>query len=190
VSFSLRVAGFRLIVAACGAMLEPMAHVPPLKDGKRLYGHFHPCAEDKARCIASISDGPRTGEWHQCHRPRGFGPDGAYCKQHTPASDADKRTVWVCSRRHGCEIATATLIKESAILWWFSGGDRITNYRSKVSKSEPTLAVFNTELEAAKHAIKWLQDNKERCQRDLEHATNELIEMQARAHFIEHPHKG
>lgn len=35
-------------------------------------------AEDVTRCIANVS------EWHevQCSRPRGYGEDGLYCKQH------------------------------------------------------------------------------------------------------------
>jgi len=41
---------------------------------------------DFTRCCEQVHDGRRGGLFHQCERPRGHGPDGAYCKQHDPAA--------------------------------------------------------------------------------------------------------
>jgi hypothetical protein len=40
------------------------------------------------QCCERVSSG-----WHskQCSRPRGFGPEEAYCKQHDPAKVAERR---------------------------------------------------------------------------------------------------
>lgn len=37
--------------------------------------------EDKTRCIEEVAD---SSGWHfyQCHRKRGYGLNGLYCKQH------------------------------------------------------------------------------------------------------------
>ena len=44
---------------------------------------------DFTRCCESVS----ADSWHfrQCSRKRGYGPDGAYCKQHDPAAVKAKR---------------------------------------------------------------------------------------------------
>lgn len=39
---------------------------------------------DLARCCAAVWTKERWSRQHQCHRMRGFGPYGAYCKQHDP----------------------------------------------------------------------------------------------------------
>jgi len=43
--------------------------------------------EDPTRCIATVGDRTMWGpaQAHQCSRKRGHGPDGLYCKQHSPA---------------------------------------------------------------------------------------------------------
>lgn len=45
---------------------------------------------DFTRCCESVTPNERGGYWHQhqCNRKRGYGPDGAYCKQHDPAAKA------------------------------------------------------------------------------------------------------
>jgi len=41
-------------------------------------------AEDTTRCVAVVGDRTMWGpaQAHQCHRKRGHGADGLYCKQH------------------------------------------------------------------------------------------------------------
>lgn len=49
-------------------------------------------AGDPKRCVQSLMD-----RWHpggyQCTRPRGYGPDGCYCKQHDPAAVAARNAA-------------------------------------------------------------------------------------------------
>lgn len=58
----------------------------PEADGYRRYrrwaGNPRGDKEDKARCIASVSDGGRSVLLHQCNRKRGHGPNGDFCTQH------------------------------------------------------------------------------------------------------------
>lgn len=49
-----------------------------LKGGQALYGH----KPIKDRCIAAVSNGPRSFDWHQCYR-RAEG-NGQLCTQHSP----------------------------------------------------------------------------------------------------------
>lgn len=39
---------------------------------------------DYTRCCATVSSHERWSRCYQCKKPRGHGPDGAYCKQHDP----------------------------------------------------------------------------------------------------------
>jgi hypothetical protein len=39
---------------------------------------------DFKRCCEEVRAPERWGLYHQCTRPRGYGPDAAYCKQHDP----------------------------------------------------------------------------------------------------------
>lgn len=53
------------------------------------YGsRVHPKAPDYSRCCASVRDGYRG---KQCSRKNGYGPDGAYCRQHDPVLRQAKR---------------------------------------------------------------------------------------------------
>ncbi len=53
---------------------------------KRIYGkwagNFKGSQEDVTRCIEEVW--PQQSGWipYQCHRKRGHGPKGLYCKQH------------------------------------------------------------------------------------------------------------
>jgi hypothetical protein len=54
---------------------------------------------DPAKCCAEVT--VKQGMWYsysQCSRPRGFGPEQAYCKQHDPVvvaeRDAKTRAAW------------------------------------------------------------------------------------------------
>ena len=47
--------------------------------------------EDVTRCRYEVPDGDRSVLFHQCARKRGFGPDAAYCKQH---SKDEQRALW------------------------------------------------------------------------------------------------
>lgn len=57
---------------------------------------------DFALCCEEVSDRERWARRHQCSKKRGYGPDGAYCKQHDPeavkarqaASDARGKEAW------------------------------------------------------------------------------------------------
>jgi len=61
-------------------------------------------AEDLTRCVVEVGGGSLWGaaNAHQCHRPRGHGPNGEYCKQHAlkpPRGEGsgemnDARMVW------------------------------------------------------------------------------------------------
>lgn len=71
---------------------------PDPKDGLRRYGlSYRERTEDISRCVVSVSGRGRWPSSHQCNRPRGHGPDGLYCKQHTPDAvqarrdEADRR---------------------------------------------------------------------------------------------------
>jgi hypothetical protein len=68
----------------------------PLKD------HYDQCygawagqprgrAPDFSRCCVSVPDGGRSPLSHQCHKPNGKGPDGAYCATHNPDAVAARR---------------------------------------------------------------------------------------------------
>lgn len=46
---------------------------------------------DPERCVQSVRDETRWPSWHQCNRPRGHGPNGEYCKQHSPDAVAERR---------------------------------------------------------------------------------------------------
>lgn len=48
--------------------------------------------EDVKRCIANVFPADGRGIHYQCHRSRGHGPDGEWCKQHDPAKVAARRT--------------------------------------------------------------------------------------------------
>ena len=41
---------------------------------------------DYARCCQAVWSRDRWSKGDQCVRKRGYGPDGAYCKQHDPAA--------------------------------------------------------------------------------------------------------
>jgi len=62
-------------------------------DGERRYGAWagDPIgqAEDKTRCIEEVY--PHDNSWipYQCHRKRGYGKDGLYCKQHAKMHEKD-----------------------------------------------------------------------------------------------------
>lgn len=57
---------------------------------------------DFTRCCEEVASRERWTRWSQCNRPRGHGPDGAYCKQHDPeavkarraAVDARAKVAW------------------------------------------------------------------------------------------------
>jgi len=51
--------------------------------------------EDPARCIEEVSPNERGGfvHRHQCNRKRGHGPDGLYCKQHSPEAHAARKAA-------------------------------------------------------------------------------------------------
>jgi hypothetical protein len=41
---------------------------------------------DFTRCCETVWNRERFSRHYQCTKPRGHGPDGAYCKQHDPAA--------------------------------------------------------------------------------------------------------
>lgn len=41
---------------------------------------------DPSRCCVEVSDRQRWISYSQCARKRGYGPEGAYCKQHDPSA--------------------------------------------------------------------------------------------------------
>jgi hypothetical protein len=57
---------------------------------------------DLTRCCEEVRSPGRWASYHQCTKPRGHGPDGAYCKQHDPevakarraAADARGKVKW------------------------------------------------------------------------------------------------
>lgn len=57
---------------------------------------------DFKRCCEEVWSRERWSRHYQCHKPRGHGPDGAYCKQHDPevvkarkaAVDARGKEAW------------------------------------------------------------------------------------------------
>ena len=53
----------------------------------------NPCgvATDLNLCCERVWGREVWSHGHQCQRPRGFGPDKAYCKQHDPAAKAARR---------------------------------------------------------------------------------------------------
>lgn len=57
------------------------------------YGRsWHPAAPDFTRCCENVrTPVGATTDFHQCLRKRGFGPDGAYCKQHDPSAAQARR---------------------------------------------------------------------------------------------------
>jgi hypothetical protein len=48
-------------------------------------------AADPSRCAEEVFPSGRGELHHQCHRPRGFGPEGAFCKQHSPDAKAERK---------------------------------------------------------------------------------------------------
>jgi len=73
---------------------------------KEKYGAWagHPAGNkpDLQRCCEEVWSRERWSRHHQCGKPRGHGPDGAYCKQHDPevvkarkaAVDARGKEAW------------------------------------------------------------------------------------------------
>jgi|HubBroStandDraft_3_1064219.scaffolds.fasta_scaffold83973_3 hypothetical protein len=51
------------------------------------------CAPDFTRCCAQVWSRERFARHYQCNKPRGHGPDGAYCKQHDPAVAKARRAA-------------------------------------------------------------------------------------------------
>lgn len=63
------------------------------------YGYqFQRCKPDYTRCCEQVYGAGRGGGSHQCNRKNGFGPHGAYCKQHDPdavkAKYAARQAAW------------------------------------------------------------------------------------------------
>jgi hypothetical protein len=48
---------------------------------------------DYSRCCEEVHSRDRWTKFYQCTKPRGHGPDGAYCKQHDPAAVQARRTA-------------------------------------------------------------------------------------------------
>lgn len=48
-------------------------------------------APDFSRCCERVFGSLGSPGGHQCNRPRGHGPDEAYCKQHDPAAKQARR---------------------------------------------------------------------------------------------------
>ena len=46
---------------------------------------------DPSRCCVSVYPNERGPIPHQCNRKRGFGPEGAYCRQHEPSAEAARK---------------------------------------------------------------------------------------------------
>lgn len=63
-------------------------------------------APDYTRCCTAVASRERWSKYFQCSKPRGHGPDGAYCKQHDPeavkarkeASEAKWKNKWNSER--------------------------------------------------------------------------------------------
>jgi hypothetical protein len=45
------------------------------------------------RCCEEVREQGRWPKYFQCSRPNGYGPDGAYCKQHDPEAVAKRRAA-------------------------------------------------------------------------------------------------
>lgn len=45
---------------------------------------------DFNRCCVSVADGGRSVSSHQCKFKNGYGPDGAYCKTHSPKAQEER----------------------------------------------------------------------------------------------------
>jgi hypothetical protein len=73
------------------------------QDYKARYGAWAGFPEghkpDFERCCEEVSNGTRGALYHQCFRKRGYGPGGAYCKQHDPATVQAKRDAWEAKYR-------------------------------------------------------------------------------------------
>lgn len=118
------------------------------------------------RCIQSV-----RGDYHsyQCQRPRGYGPDGNYCKQHAPA-DASGAKPWFSvgfgnriTEKLMVEVSGAYLaapgskhkVKKNGYEVWFSTREeavafvlrRLTHnveaYKSRLAEAEEELHKFN-----------------------------------------------
>lgn len=48
---------------------------------------------DPNHCCEEVSDSVASHLFHQCGRKRGYGPEGAYCKQHSPEEVAKRRAA-------------------------------------------------------------------------------------------------
>lgn len=53
---------------------------------------------DYKRCCEEVRSPDRWGHYHQCAKPRGHGPNEAYCKQHDPVAVAARKKA---SRERG-----------------------------------------------------------------------------------------
>jgi hypothetical protein len=63
-------------------------------NGIRRYGGPDGYAEDPRLCVEEIrSYESNWPSFHQCSRRRGHGPDGLYCRQHTPEVKAARATA-------------------------------------------------------------------------------------------------
>lgn len=48
---------------------------------------------DLSRCCEAVWSRERWSRQYQCTKPRGYGPDGAYCKQHDPQAVKARRAA-------------------------------------------------------------------------------------------------
>ena len=89
--------------------------------------------ENPAHCIKAVRE--RDG-WHsyQCSRPRGYGEDGLYCKQHVPET--------VKARREAASLASKARWDQA---WYIC--------------RKPEHAAFDALLAAAEQMLKMLNDN-------------------------------
>lgn len=118
---------------------------------KRTYGPpYAPVSENKSRCIKSVADGGRSVTAHQCHRQRGFGPNGEYCKQHSPQTDVIRR-AWLAEYKFNePDMIEVEILRETtATIEMRPVGESVfDNYIYTGRKSKKVLNLFDTKEEA------------------------------------------
>lgn len=108
--------------------------------------------EDETRCVESVHEAGRGTMSYQCRRPRGFGEDRLYCRQHAKKhpGKSETQTVYVLCFEYNepkmakvevtrFTVATIDVVSSKDIigrLWLPKGTTRLANKYTVVSSEE------------------------------------------------------
>ena len=129
------------------------------------------------RCRESVSNGPRSMMFHQCHKPDGYGPGKAYCKQHAPKNETTKATVplWeLRNSRYELSMPEKIMAREAGEKTYIDTNGRRNSYDTEYSN------VFKTEKEALTYTLNLAQGRRRSLLQQVAEATKVIGRIQLR----------